>query len=607
MIVSKLEIEGFRGVGSGELRLSRFCTLIGPNNCGKTTITEALALVLGRDRLVRPLTEHDFHGSEPMEASRIKIVATIAGFEPNDPANHLDWFRMGRGTERWLDADDGSVKDQRTKATDLLACQIAFGARFDHDTLEAVTLRYFYDGAGDPFADDAVVEQVPADLIKRIGFFLVPASRTWDRTISFGSELFRRVVSYVGGKPAAAVLAERGRLRAPADPLEADENLSELVGNINADIAALFGRPTELKLRLTTTDSEGILDSVFPHFTEGDAIPLPSRRHGSGLISLQTLILLMRFGQMRVAAGDGFMMVIEEPELHVPPPLQRKLLRMMQSMATQTLVTTHSPTVASIPEPHELRVVSNHGGTLAAPPLIARPITHQAANPIRSLLLTNRDATIYALMHPAVLVPEGKTDAGWLKQLTKVLELGSVDHAAAGTSFAHEVGPVPTHDARALEVFQHLRDIHPSVFCLFDGDAAGADYTAAVCASQPPPRAVVRWPADWSMENLIGWIVEADPAILASAELVEMALPQTVPDLVAALREAPLKTDEIIHRAIADAMIDSEPCRARIAHVLHGLSELGMGRPAPAGWGNAQPHNNGNTTIWTFNHAVPGI
>src|SRR3546814_9481224 len=95
-------------------------TLIGPNNAGKTTITEALALVLGRDRLVRPLTEHDFHGSTPEALDRIKIVATLTGYVPNRSDQHPDWFRWGRATIKWLDADTGEVKPESTKPTDQL-------------------------------------------------------------------------------------------------------------------------------------------------------------------------------------------------------------------------------------------------------------------------------------------------------------------------------------------------------------------------------------------------------------------------------------------------------------------------------------------------------
>ena len=606
MIVSKLEIRGFRGFRSGEFDLQQFTALVGPNNCGKTTITEALALVLGRDRLIRQLTEHDFHGSTPGPTDRISIVATLIGFEPNDPEHHTDWFRFGRGTMKWLDADTGIVKATSDEPTDKLACQIAFAARFDQDTLETVTVRYFYDGDIDPFQEDAAVAAVPPELIRQIGFFLVPASRTWDRTISFGSELFRRVVSYVGGRPAAAVLTERDRLRLPAAPLEVDPNLIDLVREIDTDIKTLFGRSAELKLRVTTTDSEGILEAIVPHFAESGGVPLPSRRQGSGVISLQTLILLMRFGRLRIARGEGFMMVIEEPELHVPPPLQRKLLRMMQSMTTQTIVTTHSPTVAAIPDPHQISLVVNLQGHATARPLSKTPLAFDVVNPIRGLLLSDRDATVSAVMHPSILIPEGKTDANWIRLLLKALELNSNANDESALAFAHEVGVIPTKDARAAEVYQYLQPIHPDPFCLFDGDPAGDDYAAACCRLAAPPKTIVRWPVGWSVEHVIGWIAEADPAVFNNSGLVAAGVPQSSNDLVVALSGG-LKTNEIVHAQIADAMSANVRCRRRIAHVLQLIADLAAGRAPAQDAATSMQNANGATTVWTFNHAIQGI
>src|SRR3546814_19845489 len=100
-------------------------------------------------------------------------------------------------------------------------------------------------------------------------------------------------------------------------------------------------------MRISDWSSDVCSSDLIPHFQGASPVALPSRRHGSGLISMQTLILLMRFGRLRVARGDGFMMVIEEPELHIPPTLQRKLVRIMQSMAPQTLITPHPSTVRS--------------------------------------------------------------------------------------------------------------------------------------------------------------------------------------------------------------------------------------------------------------------
>ena len=68
-----------------------------------------------------------------------------------------------------------------------LACQIGFCARFDRPELEVETMRYFHDDhtMGDVFVDEPPTA-VPARLIRDAGFFLVPASRTWDRVVSFG-------------------------------------------------------------------------------------------------------------------------------------------------------------------------------------------------------------------------------------------------------------------------------------------------------------------------------------------------------------------------------------------------------------------------------------
>ncbi|HCX68780.1 MAG TPA: ATP-dependent endonuclease, partial [Rhodobiaceae bacterium] len=62
MRACRITISNFRGVKSATLLLPQHGVLIGDNNTGKTTILEALDLVLGPDRLNRqpPIDEHDF-------------------------------------------------------------------------------------------------------------------------------------------------------------------------------------------------------------------------------------------------------------------------------------------------------------------------------------------------------------------------------------------------------------------------------------------------------------------------------------------------------------------------------------------------------------------
>lgn len=299
---------------------------MGPNNSGKTTIIEALALVLGRDRLVRDLTEHDFFGSNPQSADRIRIVATITGFDPEDFTAHPEWFREGRGVPMWFDPQAGDVVAEKTRTDQILACQIAFAARFDRESLEVETARYFYDGGDvDVFAEESFIS-VPVKLIRELGFFLIPASRSWDRMLSFGSELFTRVIRTVSGLPAETILAERDRLRSPERRLEDDVRLKPVVDEVNAEIEKLLGVQSPLRLRLTATDSDSVLESVIPHFVTAAGGTVPSKRQGSGLISLQSLFLLLHFGQKRIEDGESFCMALEEPELHLPLAIQRRVL-----------------------------------------------------------------------------------------------------------------------------------------------------------------------------------------------------------------------------------------------------------------------------------------
>ena len=65
MRVSRLSIKNFRGIDTAVLDFSGHTLLIGGNNVGKSTICEALDLVLGPDRLNRtpPVEEFDFRNA----------------------------------------------------------------------------------------------------------------------------------------------------------------------------------------------------------------------------------------------------------------------------------------------------------------------------------------------------------------------------------------------------------------------------------------------------------------------------------------------------------------------------------------------------------------
>lgn len=585
MQITLLKIENFRGIQSGTVQFRDHTVLIGPNNSGKTTIIEALALVLGRERLVRTLTEHDFFGSDPQPADRIRVLATITGFEPDDFTAHPDWFRDGRGVPKWFDPQTGEVVPEQTHDGQVLACQIAFAARFDPESLEVETARYFHDdGDVDVFAEESFVP-VPAKLIRDLGFFLIPASRSWDRMLSFGSELFRRVIRSAGGLPAETVLAERDRLRNPDQRLKDDARLKPVVDEVNAEITRLLGMDSPLRLRLTATDSDSVLESIVPHFVTRDGDSVPSKRQGSGLISLQSLFLLLHFGQKRIEDGESFCMALEEPELHLPPAAQRRVLSRLQSLSTQTIVSTHSPLVAGYCDATALLVVRNDGGALRAAPMLERPLEQEATNAMRKLFQINRVETAAAMMGEFVLVPEGKLDFDWLSLLLRAVELDN--DSAEPCLFGVRVGLIPTSDARMRETCETLSKGHPQVCALVDGDGDGERYADELSDPAAGARKVLRWPHGWTIEDVVGWVIEADDAAVMeqlNRDLAEAPGDRTT--LVARLKsndraQHGIKGDLVAFEIIANALADHPPCLQRARTLLHEITQACAGEETP--------------------------
>lgn len=88
MQISYLKIINFRGIKTSEILLSKHSVLTGDNNTGKTTVFEAIDLVLGPDRLNRfsPIDEHDFFQGQYLKPVPVPVPVSPAPIPPTQPA-----------------------------------------------------------------------------------------------------------------------------------------------------------------------------------------------------------------------------------------------------------------------------------------------------------------------------------------------------------------------------------------------------------------------------------------------------------------------------------------------------------------------------------------
>ena len=79
MRIRRLKLSNFRSVAEGEVVFPGHTVIIGGNSVGKSTICEALDLLLGPDRLSRstPIDEHDFFQRRYLDADGAPILIEL--------------------------------------------------------------------------------------------------------------------------------------------------------------------------------------------------------------------------------------------------------------------------------------------------------------------------------------------------------------------------------------------------------------------------------------------------------------------------------------------------------------------------------------------------
>lgn len=583
MHIARLRISGFRGIQEADIRLPVQAVLVGPNGCGKSTLIDAISLALGRTRMVRSLTEHDFTGSDPAVAARFKIIVTIAGFASDDPEEHDTWFRAGRAVPKWLGKDGQEYTEAGAERN--LCADVGFCARFDRDELDVVSVRYFHDDddATDPFNDDSGIMQVPPRLLNDLGFFVLPARRDWDAVASFNSDLFRRTVSNGAGIPADEILLLRDALRNPAVKIEASDKLVALVTGLNERLARLAPNAPKFQLRVTAGDSEAVLQSLLPHYAGQGGPSLPAARHGAGLVALQSLLLLLEVGRVRLAKGLPFILALEEPELHLSPGIHGRLVAEAAATANQVICTTHSPDVARVFPATSVLIVANEAGHLAARPFLAQPLTPAASNNERKLYLQNRARVVSALMHSFVLVPEGRFDTEWLARFACVAD----PYTTHTSPFSAVFGVVPTENAAIAFTTERLTPLRSRIVTLVDGDAAGDAFVTELKTKMPPPAVIIQLPTGWSIENIVCWMLEPGGAVALatlSAALPGFALASldALGDLLKTSNNkgtntVGLKEDVLAHDAVVGVLDGTPACRERVVSFCEALVSAATG------------------------------
>lgn len=432
MRVRHISIENFRGVKSGEVTFQQHTLLVGGNNIGKSTVCEALELVLGPERLYRRpvVDEHDFASGVYLDGDgtpreiRIRVVLTDLSEEQER--------RFGSHLRLWDDEalafiDEGPGGLERADEHQVVwSLPVVFIGRYDREEDDFV---------GDTFFDhptpelDEIDDEARAELglgrspftraHKRLcGHIFLRALRTGSRALSLqrgslldtilrlsgegSTEMWAQTLSSLEGLDPA--IGEIEQLKAVRDSIR--ERLGKFVNLAAGDHSATFFASDLTREHLRDVVRLFIATQPSEHL-------VPFARQGTGSVNLLVFALLTLIADLK--ADQSAIFVMEEPEIALPPHLQRRVTKYVVQQMGQSIVTSHSPYVIEQFDAQDVVILERDEGVLVGAPIDASAVKAKTYR-------TNRRQFAEAILSRAVLVVEGATEAAIFPAASAVLE-----------------------------------------------------------------------------------------------------------------------------------------------------------------------------------------
>jgi putative ATP-dependent endonuclease of OLD family len=369
--ISHLSIENFRGVRSASLFLPDHGVLIGDNNTGKSTVLEALDLVLGPDRLSRPspIDEHDFHrglylapseetgspkggsnkdqsqqakeseaNSEPTPAPLIVVTATVTELSEEQQAHfgaYIEWW--DNFTQTLYDEPNPAGLDSSAA---IPALRVTFIGRYDPDEDDFEGKTYY----ARTISEDENPEPFTRRDKQKCGFLYLRSIRTGSRALSLERGSLLDIIlrlKEIRPKMWESTLEGLSSFDVASDP---ELGISGVLESIDAALKKYvpWEWGTQPHLRVSALTRRHLREVITAFIATGDGShSAPYFRQGTGTINMLLLALLSQIAEDK----QNVIFAMEEPETAIPPYAQKRIVHELRKLSAQSLFTSHSPYV----------------------------------------------------------------------------------------------------------------------------------------------------------------------------------------------------------------------------------------------------------------------
>jgi len=410
----------FRSVADGEIIFPDHTVIIGGNSVGKSTMCEALDLLLGPDRLARssPIDEHDFHERRYLDDDGNPIPIELEVVLTEITEDVLTRFRAHR--EYWNTTEnlllDETASPEDLEADDVVpALRIKFEGLYDVEEDEFGAETYF----ASPPADDGERRARVSRLAKRqFGFIYLRALRTGSRALSLERGSLLDIILKLKDDNRSAMWEQTLQSMEDLDPaIDAIPQLRSVLDEVDSRVRRFVGLSDDdrtFRLYPSSLTRENLRRSITLFgLSERSNTPVPYWRLGSGVINSMVFSLLTFIAELK----SNVIFAMEEPEIAIPPHTQRRIVQFLQKNMDQSILTTHSPFVLEQYAPKNVVLLERGDNGVVSGRFVE--VTGLKAKAYKGNL---RRVLAEAMLGNGVICVEGISDAEALYSASAVLE-----------------------------------------------------------------------------------------------------------------------------------------------------------------------------------------
>lgn len=406
MTITYVAIQNFRGVSDAKIILNGHSVLIGDNNAGKSTVFEALDLVLGPERLYRipVVDEHDFYNGvyylPEGESPKIEIEVLITDLSSEQLS------RFNNNIEFWDLQSQSLLPPGSVKKVDGEKIVYALRVKFigsdnpDDDDFEGNT---FYCS---PEPESGVLSRFTKTDKRECGFLYLRALRTGSRALSMerGSllDIILRIKE-IRPKMWEDVL---GQLRDTPVATDPSIGISEILEGVQESLKEFVPSDwgSEPILRVSDLTREHLRKTLTVFMSTGkDSYHAPFQHQGTGTINTMVLALLAMIADLK----KNVIFAMEEPEIAIPPYTQKRIIDNIRKKSTQAIFTSHSPFVLEEFTPSQIILIQRDKNGVTSSQSVEFPSIIKPKNYNSEFRLRFSEA----LLAKKVLLCEGATEA----------------------------------------------------------------------------------------------------------------------------------------------------------------------------------------------------